>query len=61
MANVQGESQRAGVTADFDAVIIGAGFGGIGLGIKLRRAGLTDFIILEKSGRAGGNSRRGRA
>jgi cation diffusion facilitator CzcD-associated flavoprotein CzcO len=36
------------------ALIIGAGFGGIGLGIRLKHAGLTDFIILEKSDRVGG-------
>jgi len=36
------------------ALIIGAGFGGIGLGIKLKQAGLADFIILEKSDRVGG-------
>ena len=35
-------------------VIIGAGFGGIGLGIKLKAAGLNDFIILEKSDSVGG-------
>ena len=35
-------------------VIIGAGFGGIGLGIRLRQAGLTDFVILEKSDSVGG-------
>ena len=35
-------------------VIIGAGFGGLGLGMKLRAAGLTDFVILEKSDRVGG-------
>ena len=35
-------------------VIIGAGFGGIGLGMKLRRAGLTDFVIIEKAGGVGG-------
>lgn len=29
-------------------VIIGAGFGGIGLGIKLKKSGLNDFVILEK-------------
>jgi cation diffusion facilitator CzcD-associated flavoprotein CzcO len=36
------------------AVIIGAGFGGIGLGIKLKRAGLSDFVILERSRGVGG-------
>ena len=35
-------------------VIIGAGFGGIGLGIRLRQAGLTDFVILERSDSVGG-------
>ena len=35
-------------------VIIGAGFGGIGLGMKLRQAGLTDFVIIEKTGGVGG-------
>src|ERR1700680_4819180 len=35
-------------------VIIGAGFGGIGLGIKLKERGLNDFVILEKSDRVGG-------
>lgn len=35
-------------------VIIGAGFGGIGLGVKLKAAGLNDFVILEKSDCVGG-------
>jgi cation diffusion facilitator CzcD-associated flavoprotein CzcO len=35
-------------------VIIGAGFGGIGLGIKLKASGLRDFVILEKSAQVGG-------
>ncbi len=35
-------------------VIIGAGFGGIGLGIKLKQSGLNDFEILEKSDSVGG-------
>ena len=34
-------------------IIIGAGFGGIGLGIKLKAAGLNDFVILEKSQQIG--------
>jgi cation diffusion facilitator CzcD-associated flavoprotein CzcO len=31
------------------AAIIGTGFGGIGMAIKLRQAGITDFVMLEKS------------
>jgi cation diffusion facilitator CzcD-associated flavoprotein CzcO len=34
--------------------IVGAGFGGIGLGIKLREAGIESFTILEKASRLGG-------
>jgi cation diffusion facilitator CzcD-associated flavoprotein CzcO len=41
-------------------VIIGAGFGGIGLGIKLKHAGMDDFIILEKSDCVGGVWRENR-
>jgi cation diffusion facilitator CzcD-associated flavoprotein CzcO len=35
-------------------VIIGAGFGGIGMGIALKKAGFDDFVILEKSDDLGG-------
>ena len=41
-------------------VIVGAGFGGIGLGIKLKNSGLTDFVILEKSDCVGGVWRENR-
>ena len=34
--------------------IIGAGFGGLGLGIMLKRAGIHSFTILEKADRVGG-------
>jgi cation diffusion facilitator CzcD-associated flavoprotein CzcO len=35
-------------------VIVGAGFGGIGLGVNLKKRGCDDFIILEKSDSVGG-------
>jgi len=35
-------------------VIIGAGFGGIGMAIALKKAGFGDFVILEKSDDLGG-------
>src|SRR5690554_7431136 len=35
-------------------VIVGAGFGGIGLAIKLRQAGIKDFTILERFNDIGG-------
>ncbi len=34
--------------------IVGAGFGGIGLGIKLKRAGIDSFTILERADGVGG-------
>ena len=30
-------------------VIVGAGFGGIGMGIALKKAGYHDFVILDKA------------
>ncbi|MDF1820718.1 MAG: NAD(P)/FAD-dependent oxidoreductase [Alcanivoracaceae bacterium] len=41
----------------FRAIIIGSGFGGILMGIKLRAAGIEDFIILEKAADLGGTWR----
>lgn len=37
-----------------DILIIGAGFGGLGMGIQLKRHGREDFIILERDGGVGG-------
>ena len=37
--------------------IIGSGFGGIGMGIQLRRAGIESFTIYEKADRIGGTWR----
>ena len=37
--------------------VIGAGFAGIGLAIKLREAGITDFTILERASEIGGTWR----
>lgn len=46
-----GDSRRARV------VIVGAGIGGLSAAWRLRRAGFTDFEILELESRPGGNSR----
>lgn len=35
-------------------VVVGSGFGGIGMGAALRRAGIEDFLILEESPELGG-------
>jgi len=41
-------------TEHHDAVIIGAGFAGIGAAIQLKRLGMTDFVILEREDDLGG-------
>jgi cation diffusion facilitator CzcD-associated flavoprotein CzcO len=38
----------------FDAVIVGAGFGGIGAAIQLKRSGYENFVILEREDDLGG-------
>ncbi|MGH9185172.1 MAG: flavin-containing monooxygenase [Acidimicrobiales bacterium] len=42
---------------DHEVAVIGAGLGGIGMGIALRRAGMTDFVILERAEDIGGTWR----
>ena len=42
----QGEHHRV--------VIVGAGFAGVGLGVRLREAGIDDFVIVERNPRLGG-------
>jgi cation diffusion facilitator CzcD-associated flavoprotein CzcO len=42
---------------DHEIAIIGAGLSGIGAGIALRRAGLEDFVILERAADIGGTWR----
>jgi cation diffusion facilitator CzcD-associated flavoprotein CzcO len=42
---------------DHQVIIIGAGFGGIGAGIALRKAGLHDFVIFERAAEIGGTWR----
>jgi len=42
---------------DHTVVVIGAGLSGIGMGIALQRAGLDDYLILERAGDIGGTWR----
>ncbi|MFI0814867.1 flavin-containing monooxygenase [Streptomyces sp. NPDC021098] len=37
--------------------VIGSGFGGLGAAVKMRRAGITDFVVLERAGAVGGTWR----
>jgi cation diffusion facilitator CzcD-associated flavoprotein CzcO len=38
----------------YEVIIIGAGFGGIGMATQLLRSGVSDFLVLEKSADVGG-------
>ncbi|RDI50906.1 DUF4873 domain-containing protein [Nocardia mexicana] len=49
--------RRRDESADPEIVIVGAGFGGIGTAIELRRAGIEDFVVLEKADEIGGTWR----
>ncbi|WP_407285622.1 flavin-containing monooxygenase [Streptomyces sp. BP-8] len=49
MAELTGEHARVAV--------IGSGFGGLGAAVRLRREGITDFVVLERSGSVGGTWR----
>ncbi|MGV9665628.1 flavin-containing monooxygenase [Nocardia niigatensis] len=42
------------MTTSPSIVIIGTGFGGIGMALELTRAGIDDFILLERGGDVGG-------
>ena len=43
---------------DLRIAIIGAGPGGLNMGIRLKQAGFEDFVILEKSQGVGGTWNR---
>jgi cation diffusion facilitator CzcD-associated flavoprotein CzcO len=45
------------MTEPVSVVIVGAGFGGIGMAIRLKMAGFTDVTVLEKAGDLGGTWR----
>lgn len=43
--------------ADYLVAIVGAGFSGLGMAIKLKEAGITDFVIVEQANEVGGTWR----
>jgi cation diffusion facilitator CzcD-associated flavoprotein CzcO len=45
------------MTIDTEVLIIGTGFSGLGMGIRLLEAGMSDFKILEQAGGVGGTWR----
>ncbi|RJG13452.1 NAD(P)/FAD-dependent oxidoreductase [Pseudomonas cavernicola] len=46
--------------APLRVLIIGSGFGGMGLAIQLQKAGISDFLLLEKAAEVGGTWRDNR-
>src|SRR5688572_16259604 len=42
------------MTSDTDLAIIGGGFSGLGMAIRLKQAGLDDFVVLERADEVGG-------
>ena len=42
------------MTSDTDVAIIGSGFSGLGMAIRLRQAGVDDFVVLERAEEVGG-------
>ncbi|HLG89629.1 MAG TPA: NAD(P)/FAD-dependent oxidoreductase [Alphaproteobacteria bacterium] len=45
------------IAPDFEVAIIGAGFSGLGMAIRLKKAGIDSFVILEKAAEVGGTWR----
>jgi cation diffusion facilitator CzcD-associated flavoprotein CzcO len=43
--------------SNFEVIIIGSGFGGLGTAIKLREAGIDSFVVLERGSDVGGTWR----
>ncbi|MDB4939019.1 MAG: NAD(P)/FAD-dependent oxidoreductase [Labilithrix sp.] len=42
------------MTAPLAVVVVGAGFGGLGMAIRLKQSGIDDFVILERAEELGG-------
>jgi len=50
-------SVPAEIRLDADTIVVGAGFGGLGLALQLQRAGQDSFLILERASEVGGTWR----
>jgi len=46
--------ERLTMTHDTDVAIVGSGFSGLGMAIRLKQAGLNDFVVLERASEVGG-------
>ena len=52
--SVMNDQPAAGKVPDYEAVIVGAGFGGMGAAIQLGRMGITKILMLERADDLGG-------
>jgi cation diffusion facilitator CzcD-associated flavoprotein CzcO len=50
-------NMNASTASHHDVLVIGTGFAGLGMAIKLKRSGENDFVVLEKAGSVGGTWR----
>src|ERR1700730_6943584 len=50
-------TMRSAELPDHEVIVVGAGFAGIGAGIELKRAGIEDFVLLERACDIGGTWR----
>src|SRR3954451_25041791 len=48
------ETSSRTLPAEVDIAIVGAGFSGIAMAIKLRELGIDDYVVLERGGKLGG-------
>jgi NADPH-dependent 2,4-dienoyl-CoA reductase/sulfur reductase-like enzyme len=56
-ASAEVELSQKEVPMPYQVVIIGAGFGGIGMAIALKRAGIEDFVVVDRADDLGGTWR----
>lgn len=54
---VRGMNQTSALPSHVRHLVIGAGFGGLGMAIKLKEAGESDFLVVDKGGDVGGTWR----
>ena len=54
---VRASSNGAGPEVDARIAIIGTGFSGLGMAIRLKQAGVDDFVVLERADDVGGTWR----
>ena len=48
---------NATTTADYEVIVVGTGFSGLGMGVKLKEAGIEDFLLIEKADSVAGTWR----